>query len=150
MSTVQLFKINTSGKWEDGLKTSISVRDFAPFIGDEPKNLGGTDEGPNPMEYVLGALTSCISVMIGLIAEEKKFSFQGIEFKNDGTLDLRGLMGADGVSPHFQNVNFDVIFSTDETDSRIEELKKEVEKRCPVYNLLNDAGVPVESNWYKI
>lgn len=149
MTTQQLLKVNTSGKWESGLKTSISVRDFSPLIVDEPKSLGGTDEGPNPVEYVLAGLSSCTSVMIGIISKEKSFSYQGVDFVNDGTLDLQGLMGVEGISPHFQNVNFDVIISTNEDLSRIEELKEEVEKRCPVYNLLIDAGVKVETNWIK-
>jgi uncharacterized OsmC-like protein len=149
MATKQLLKVETSGKWEGGLKTSISIRDLSPIIIDEPKSLGGTNEGPNPVEYVLAALSGCTSVMIGLISKEKNFSYQGLEFKNNGTIDMRGSMGVEGISTHFQSVNFDVIFQTDEPDSRIEELKEEVEKRCPVYNLLKDAGVKVESNWYK-
>lgn len=149
MKTEQLLKITTSGKWEEGLKTSISIRDFSALIVDEPKNLGGTDEGPNPVEYVLAALSSCTSVMIGLISKEKNFIYQGVDFENSGILDLQGLMGVEGVSPSFQSVNFDVIFRTAETDLRLEELKEEVEKRCPVYNLLKDAGVRIESKWYK-
>ncbi|WP_459500518.1 OsmC family protein [Bacillus sp. C1] len=149
MGTKKLLKVKTSGKWEGGLKTSISIRDFSKFIVDEPKSLGGTDEGPNPVEYVLGALSSCTSVMIGLISKEKDFSYQEVDFENNGTLDLQGLMGVKGISIHFQSVNFDVIFRTYEPDSRITELKEEVEKRCPVYNLLKDAGVRIESNWYK-
>src|SRR3954465_4118517 len=108
MTKAQLLKVETSGKWESGLKTSISIRDFSTLIVDEPKSLGGTDEGPNPVEYVLAALTSCTSVMIALISKEKKFSFQGVDFKNNGILDLQGLMGVEGVSPHFQSVSFDV------------------------------------------
>jgi len=149
MTTKQLLKIGTSGNWEGNLKTSVSARDFSPFIVDEPESLGGTNEGPNPIEYVLGGLTGCTLVMIALIAKEKNFSFQGVEFKNNGTIDLRGLMGVEGVSPHFQSVKFEAIFTTDESDSRIEELKEEVEKRCPVFNLIKDAGVKIESNWYK-
>ena len=116
---------------------------------DEPEYLGGTNDGPNPIEYVLGGLTGCTSVMIGLIAKEKSFSFQGVEFKNNGTIDARGMMGVEGVSPHFQSVNFESIVTTDKRVTRIEELKEEVEKRCPVYNLIKDAGVTIESNWYK-
>ncbi|OIJ16348.1 osmotically inducible protein C [Anaerobacillus alkalilacustris] len=149
MSTKQLLEVETNGKWEQGLKTSISIRDFQPFIVDEPKNLGGTDEGPNPVELVLGALSSCTSVMIAFIAKEQKFSYRQVEFKNTGTLDLQGLMGVEGVSPHFQTVSFEVIIKTDETDERTAKLKEAVEKRCPVMNLLLDAGVKVESNWIK-
>lgn len=149
-TTSQLIKVATDGKWETGLQTSINIRDFAPIIVDEPVNLGGADEGPNPVELVLAGLSSCASVMIAFIAKEQNFSYSGVEFKNEGELDLRGLQGVEGVSPHFQSVTFDVIFTTDESQEKIDALKNEVEKRCPVLNLLVDAGVKVEGNWVKI
>ncbi|MEK3888255.1 OsmC family protein [Bacillus sp. FSL K6-3431] len=150
MSKSQLMNVETSGVWESGLKTSISIRNFEPFIVDEPKSLGGTDEGANPVEFVLAGLSSCTSIMIALIAKEQKFTYEAAEFKNAGEIDLQGLMGVAGVSPHFQSVNFDVLLKTDESEARIQELKTAVEKRCPVMNLLLDAGVPVTSNWIKV
>lgn len=49
---------------------------------DEPEELGGTDERPTTMEYILAALAGCTSVMILLIAKELNFSFTGIQFEN--------------------------------------------------------------------
>ncbi|RWR12855.1 OsmC family protein [Siminovitchia fortis] len=149
MTTAQLIKVATEGKWEKGLQTSINIREFEPIIVDEPKSLGGTDKGPNPVELVLAGLSSCASVMIALIAKEQDFSYTDVKFKNEGTLDLRGLQGVEGVSPHFQSVTFDVIFATEESKERIDALKEEVERRCPVLNLLADAGIKVEGNWVK-
>lgn len=146
-STKTLLKVETTGKWESGVKTSIQIRDFDPFVIDEPASLGGTDEGANPVEFVLAGLSGCTSVMIALIAKEQNFSFDGVDFKNIGEIDLQGLKGVAGVSPHFQSVTFDVIVKTNENDERLQTLKKEVEKRCPVMNLLLDAGVPVQSTW---
>ncbi|MBO0995368.1 OsmC family protein [Bacillus sp. SD088] len=146
-STKTLLKVETAGKWESGVKTSIQIRDFDSFVIDEPTSLGGTDEGANPVEFVLAGLSGCTSVMIALIAKEQNFSFDGVDFKNIGEIDLQGLKGVAGVSPHFQSVTFDVIVKTNENDERLQALKKEVEKRCPVMNLLLDAGVPVQSTW---
>ncbi|MBS4196217.1 OsmC family protein [Lederbergia citri] len=147
MATAQLLKVGTEGKWNHGLQTSITIRDFEKITVDEPVNFGGTDEGPTPVELVLAGLSSCASVMIALIAKEQNFSYSGVDFKNEGTLDLRGLQGVEGVSPHFQSVQFDVVFNTEESEERIEALKAEVERRCPVLNLLADAGVHVDGNW---
>lgn len=149
MSTKELSKMETSGKWESGLKTSISIRDFSSLIVDEPANLGGTDEGPNPLEYVLAGLTSCTSVMIALIAKEQDFIYETASFKNEGTLDFEGLMGVEGVSTYFQTVNYTVYIKTEETDEKVSALKDAVEKRCPVLNILVNAGVNVEANWIK-
>lgn len=148
-TTNTLLTVNTTGKWEGGLKNSVFIREFSPIIVDEPKTLGGSDEGPNPVEYVLAALSTCTSITIAFVAKELKFSYQGLEFKNAGTLDLRGFSGVEGVSTHFQTVEIEVIFDTDESIEQIERIKETVEKRCPVYNLLKDAGVHLKANWIK-
>lgn len=148
-STKSLLKVETSGTWESGMKTSIKIRDFASFVIDEPISLGGSNEGANPVEYVLAGLTGCTSIMIAIIAKEQNFAFEGVEFKNSGEIDLKGLMGVKGVSPHFQTVDLEVIVKTNEDEKRLQALKDEVEKRCPVMNLLFDAGVPVQSTWKK-
>ncbi|WP_240731279.1 MULTISPECIES: OsmC family protein [Exiguobacterium] len=38
------------------VKTTVHVRDLEPFVVDEPERLGGTDAGPNPLEYLLGGV----------------------------------------------------------------------------------------------
>jgi uncharacterized OsmC-like protein len=147
--TKQIVKVSSKGKWEEGVRTTVHVRDFEPIVLDEPEELGGTDVGANPVEYVLAALSGCTSVVISLIAKELDFKYTDVEFENEGTLDLRGLNGVEGVSPHFQTVTFKVTIETDESDQRLEELKSEVIRRCPVYNLLKDAGITLESPWVK-
>jgi uncharacterized OsmC-like protein len=145
-----LFKVAASGKWESGVKTNISVRNFPTFQTDEPAELGGTDSGPNPMEFVAAALNGCNGVMIPLIANEMNFSFSGIDFETSGIIDIRGLMGEKGVCPHFQKVRFRVNIQTEESEERLHALQKEVERRCPVFNLLLDAGVQIDVKWNKM
>ncbi|MBM7647760.1 putative OsmC-like protein [Bacillus ectoiniformans] len=147
ISTEKLVKVSTGGLWEGGVKTGISIRNFEKLIMDEPAALGGEDHGPNPMEYVLAALSGCTSVVIALVGKEMDFSYTGVEFKNSGVIDLRGLEGQKDVSPHFKSVRFEVILTTNETEARINELKAEVERRCPVFNLIQDAGVEIKASW---
>ena len=40
------------------------------FSVDEPERLSGTDAGPNPLEYMLGALAGCPNVTGHLVAKE--------------------------------------------------------------------------------
>ncbi len=142
-----LLKVETTGKWTSGVQTSVKVRSFEPFIVDEPTDLGGADKGPNPVELVLAGLSSCTSVMIAIIAKEQNFTYDAVNFSNSGELDLAGLMGAEGVSPHFQTIDFTVGISTSESIEKLQQLQDEVEKRCPVMNLLRDAKIPVTSQW---
>jgi uncharacterized OsmC-like protein len=39
----------------------VSAREFT-FTVDEPTKLGGSNAGPNPVEYLLGALAWCLNV----------------------------------------------------------------------------------------
>uniref|UniRef100_UPI003F8F86D7 OsmC family protein n=1 Tax=Halomonas sp. TaxID=1486246 RepID=UPI003F8F86D7 len=149
MTAESILNVESTGVWKGGVKTEISVRSFAPFMVDEPASLGGTDEGPNPVELVLSGLSSCTSVMISLIAKEQGFAYEAAEFLNSGQIDLQGMSGVAGVSPHFQSVQFDVVVTTGESDERLQQLKAEVEKRCPVMNLFLDAKVPVTTNWVR-
>ncbi len=130
MST-SLFQVSATGSWASGLKTNINVRNFPTFHMDEPAELGGADAGPNPMEYVLAALNGCKSVMISLIAKELNFEFDGIEFSSTGIIDIRGLMGEEGVSPHFRTIRLVIKIKTHESEDRIQELRRQVERRCP-------------------
>ncbi|BDG47815.1 OsmC family protein [Parageobacillus sp. KH3-4] len=144
-----LFKVSAKGKWESGVKTNISIRNFPAFSMDEPAELGGADAAPTPLEYVVAALCGCNGVMIPLVAEELGFTFSGIDFETTGIIDTRGLMGEEGVCTHFQKVRFQVNIRTEESEERMEQLKKEVERRCPVLNLLLDAGIQVDTKWSK-
>ena len=56
MTTINtLVTVNTTEKWDRRLKNSVFIRAFSPTI-DEPKNIGGSNGGPNPVEYVLAAI----------------------------------------------------------------------------------------------
>lgn len=135
------------GTWEEGTRTRLQVRGFAPFYSDEPKPLGGTDMGPNPVEYLLAALNGCIAVMIHVVAAELDFKYEGVEMVAEGALDTQGLMGVPGVCPYFQTVSQTVKIKTAETPERLEKLKEVVESRCPVATMFRDLNTPVEAHW---
>lgn len=144
-----LVKMGATGKWDKGIQSSHVIRDFAPFEMDEPVKLGGADAGATPLEYIAAALNGCNAVMIPLIAKEQKFTFTNIAFDTQGLVDLKGLMGVQGVRTYFEKVHFTVEIETSESAAAIEKLKAEVERRCPVFNLFIAAGIAVEVDWKK-
>jgi uncharacterized OsmC-like protein len=143
----QIMSLSASGAAGSGMRSEVVIRDFAPIVIDEPPALGGRDAGANPMEYVLASLIGCASVMIRLIAQEIGFSYADARFEVQGELDLRGLMGEPGISPHFSQVTGDILLDTSETQARVQELMDLVESRCPVFNMLRDAGTRVDIAW---
>ena len=144
-----LRKIKASTKRKSALKNETSVRDFT-FIIDEPVKVGGTDEAPTPMEYILGSFNGCVLIVIELVAKEIGFKFKHLEAESIGLIDTRGLKGVDDINPQFQEVTNTIWFETREDESRLEELKEIVKRRCPAYNLFKDSGMLISLNWTKV
>lgn len=139
--------LNASAQWTCGVQSAVKVRDFTPFIADEPEVLGGTDKGPNPMEYVVGSLVSCLAVMIRLIADEQGFTFSDLKLDAEGDIDTRGLFGTAEVRPHFTEVRGVIEIETTESEERLAAVREQVTKRCPAYNLLKAAGSEPNLEW---
>lgn len=141
----QLVSLRARGTQDEGVRTAIQVRDFT-LTTDEPETLGGTDQGPNPMELVLSALVGCASVMLRMIAGEQGLEYNSADFDVRGTLDTRGLAGVPGVCRHFLSVTGTVRVRTRDA-ATLAQVAAAIEDRCPVFNLLRDAGVDVTLNW---
>ena len=149
MSTHTL-EVAARSQWQSGVQTHSQIRDFAPIVMDEPAALGGQNQGPNPLEYLVASLNGCNGVMIPLIAKELNFEFSELSFDTKGVVDLRGLMGQPDISTYFQSLTFSVNIKTDESAERLQVLQNAVAARCPVYNLLRDANVTLHTQWTRI
>ena len=142
-------KKSASARNDAGMKTVIDCGEFGRFVTDDPASQGGTGEGPSPLQVVLGALCGCEAVTFRRTATELGFAYTGIEFEGAFTIDIRGRMGVAGVRPHFQTVRVQATVGTDESEDRLRHVVEETERRCPVYNLLSDAGVNLEMVWIR-
>ena len=131
------------------MMTEIDFGEYGDFATDEPVAHGGTGEGPSPLQTVLGALCGCESVTFNRTAAEMGFSYEKIEFEAEYTIDIRGRMGVRGVVPHFQTIRVEAIVTTSESEERLAEVVEETETRCPVFNLVSDAGVKTEMRWIR-
>lgn len=130
-----------------GASTQTFIREFPPVVTDEPATAGGADLGPTPFEITLAALVGCEGVMIHGVASVMGFEYEGVEFEAAGQFDLRGPRGVPGVRPFFEWVELTITLFTSEPPERVEQLAKNVEHRCPVMNLMRDAGTEVRVTW---
>jgi uncharacterized OsmC-like protein len=137
-------KFSVKSKSENPTKTVVEARSFKMII-DEPANLGGTDHGANPVEYILGALTGCLNVVGHMIANEMGFNLRGLEFNVEGDLDPAKFQGKpESGRAGFMEIRVTVIPHTDANQTILQEWIKKVEERCPVSdNLANPTPVKV-------
>ena len=142
-----VIKLETRSKLTGHVKTEHYVRDFHPFHIDEPVELGGSDTAPNPMEYVLSALNGCETVIMKMIANELSVELDDVSISTVGEIDTRGLKGIDGVRTHFQTIKQKFTFKISSGEEKIEQVITEFKKRCPAYNLVKDANIPVEISY---
>ena len=61
----------------DGFRTELEIRTHG-LIADEPVTQGGTDRGPNPYEFLLGAVGSCMAMTLRLYADRKGWPLEGV------------------------------------------------------------------------
>lgn len=121
-----------------GLKSEATVRQFS-LIADEPQSLGGTDEGPNPVELILAALGTCQEITYRLYADALGIPLNGVSVKVTGDLDLRGFFAVDeAVRPGFGAIRAEVTLDSPATDADLERLKETVDRHCPVLDLLSN------------
>ncbi|MFQ5682995.1 MAG: OsmC family protein [Candidatus Binatia bacterium] len=128
---------------EASARTVTTVRDFT-VVTDEAS---GSNTGPSPLENVLASLTGCEGVIINRVAEAMRFKYSAVEMECEGEVDQRGSRGVQGVRPYFNWVKLKLNVYSNESPERFARLKKNVEYRCPVMNLLRGADVEVTTDW---
>jgi len=62
----------------EGFRTQITAGGHH-LIADEPKEAGGTDEGPSPYELLLAALGACTAMTLKMYVERKKLPITDVE-----------------------------------------------------------------------
>jgi putative redox protein len=70
-------------------KQSVRVRDHQ-FVSDEPREEGGTDEGPSPLELLAASLASCTAVTMEMYASHKGWDIGDVEVEAQFTPPDRG------------------------------------------------------------
>lgn len=73
-------------------KTLVKARGFE-LIVDEPEDLGGTNAGANPVEFLLAAYAGCLNVMAHVVAAELKAELRSVEIDIVGNLNPARLFG---------------------------------------------------------
>jgi uncharacterized OsmC-like protein len=116
----------------------IKIRDFQ-VISDSEADFAGYDLGPSSPELQLGALASCLTHIYLIQAAEQQIPLDSLEVEITGQLDLRGgRPGFEHIPVYPHKLEYTVHIDSPSTPEQIEALTKEVERVCPVLNLLRN------------
>ena len=126
------------------------TRQFKLII-DEPEGLGGTDEGANPVEYILAGLAGCLNVVGHIVAKELGFTIDKLKIEVVGNINPDRLFGvSDNERAGFKKIDLKLIPETDAPVEILVKWLKIVQKRCPIKdNLMNitPIGISLEKQY---
>ena len=137
---------HVANQWISGGHNHVTIRDFYgarqeiphnqvfELDEDEPALLAGTDIGPNPVEYLLTALSGCMTSAMVYHAALQGIHIRSLECHVEGDIDLQGFLGInDRVRKGYQNIR--VNFKVDTDEHSLQKLKN-LSKMSPVYDTI--------------
>jgi uncharacterized OsmC-like protein len=157
-----------------GLKSKcVSTVGDREVISDTPVDMGGNDDGPQPVEYLLAALVGCKTATATFVARHMRprLSLQSVDFEVEASRDQRGSlylpMGkhthARPAKPFSMNMDVEVPpvsrlqsisgtawVTTSASQEQVDLLAAEVERRCPVANMVMLSGCKLDIQWIKV
>lgn len=139
-------KVKVNGKINDGFRTEIGCSHN--FVIDQPKAMGGNDEGANPMEVFLSSIPACICAIGRIISNQRRLNVRGISVDVEGSIDKDFLMGKTeegraGFTEIITNVKVDADMTQEEKEAFVEE----IEKRCPIAdNIVSESNLKTNVN----
>ncbi|OJX47164.1 MAG: hypothetical protein BGO78_16950 [Chloroflexi bacterium 44-23] len=126
-------KVIVRGQSENPTKMNLTSGKFKMVI-DEPQNMGGTDEGPSPIQVLLMSLAGCLNVTGHEVAKQKGLKLNGMKVTIEGVMNPCAFIGCSFEErAGFQHIN--VTVDPDMENASPEEIAawlEETENRCPV------------------
>ena len=147
------FKFRVSNKWISGAHSRSTIQGF--FAGgkentdrknalhvdaDQPVFLGGRNIAPNPVEHLLHALDSCLTVTLVYHAAVQGIHLEAVETSSEGDMNARGFFGISyDVSKGYKQIRVNMRVKSDADAKTLTKLAM----FSPVYEVISKA-VPVE------
>ena len=119
------------------------MRDYT-LVCDEPSSLGGTDKGPNPLEFFMSAVGFCENVTLARWAALRGLEFDSLETSVRGHWDRRGQGEWEGIEPAFKDFVVETRITSSAPLEKIREIVRMTHIRCPMHVTISKIGPVVD------
>jgi uncharacterized OsmC-like protein len=99
---------------------------------DEPFSLGGSDKGPNPLEFFMSSVGFCENVTFARFATLRGLEFDSLETSVRGHWDRRGQGEWEGIEPTFKDFVVETRIISNAPLEKIIEVTRTTRMRCPM------------------
>jgi uncharacterized OsmC-like protein len=142
------FKFRARNRWINGGENRSTIRDFYgacaedqsrdrafEFTNGEPPVLLGSNEGANPVEFLLHALAGCVTTTTVLHAAARGITIKTLSTELEGDIDLHGLLGMDeSFAAGYREIRISMHIEADCSDEELADLLKFAQAHSPVCN----------------
>jgi uncharacterized OsmC-like protein len=104
------------------------------FVVDSVPPLQGPNEAVNPLDLLLGALSTCGTFVFERAAQEQGFPLSAVNTTVEADFDPRGVKGED-VDPRIQAFRVNIAVSGID-QAQADTLVEEFQSRCPIFTTL--------------
>jgi putative redox protein len=106
------------------------------LVADEPKDVGGDDEGPTPYDLLLAALGSCTSITVTMYARRKSWPLQGVTARlRHSRIHAADCAECETKEGKIDRIELDIEFAGPLSDEQRSKLL-EIAEKCPVHRTL--------------
>lgn len=147
------FQFRLRNRWVDGGLNRSQIKSYLavgreddtriePFVvdADEPAVTAGGDSAPNPMEFVLHSLASCLTSTMVYHAAVQGIEIESVESSLEGDIDVRGMLGlSDEVRKGYHHVRVRMLVKSEASAAVL----KELALFSPVYDIISKS-LPVD------
>jgi uncharacterized OsmC-like protein len=149
------FQFRATNRWVSGTHNRSTMHGFygagqelehkSPTVidADHPEVLVAADNGPTPVEYVLGALAACLTSGLANIAAARGIELTEVESTVEGDINLLGIFGmSDEVRNGYEQIRVNFRVKGNAPAEKLRELVEQSRDRSAVFDVITNP-VPV-------
>jgi uncharacterized OsmC-like protein len=142
------FQFRARNQWIGGGENRSTIRDFFgagtedssretdfTFTNGEPPVLLGSNEGANPVEFLLHALAGCVTTTFVLHAAARGIVIRSLSTELEGDIDIRGLLALEpGTNAGYEAIRIKLICDAACSEAELDALLAFAQEHSPVCN----------------